>query len=832
MRKSLLFLALSAIFAIGCQTDTTTDNTIENLANEGKTTLTISLAETRISLGNKQSGKYPVYWNEGDKIVVNGALSEEVVINKDNKSRAAFTIKSLLNYPYSITYPYSEATTADEPIVEFPAEQIYTEGSFATGSTPVCGYAAQEVELITLSHLAGVLRFPVKSKYESTILEKIVITSTSGTKISGEFAVNCKNATIEATENSQSVITYTLPKNFTLSKTKSSVFYISIPAVNVGNCKIEFIEASGEKMVCNWTPTATIKAGIVREFKEITYECKANLALELLPTEEDELTIFHKNIYGYVKYSDGTPIKGVAVSDGFQVTTTDSKGYYEFKNVTPQTWYIYCSLPADVKVPINEFGQPCFFQKYPANSPQHDFTFERLSGGKEKEFNIFAIADTQPGSNLQLERFRIQAAPEIKSYSKSLGLPCYGIVLGDLVNSKPEFMPLMRDELNASKTGMPIFAVMGNHDHISYSSTNPAFPDERNSSYMLKIQRGFEECFGPVNYSFNRGDVHIIGMRNVKHLNNTNVSDYTTGFTTEQFEWLTQDLALVPKNKMVVLCVHIPILNNGKVGDGSYRQEVLNLMDQYAEAHILSGHTHYMRPYDHVWQKTGHKIYEHCISSTRYDMADSNIHRDGTPCGYAVLKVKDNAFVDWYYKGTPYGLNTRDDQMRIYRGNATFGTTPTEADTNGTMGYYQFPYDSDIILANIYSSDPGWKVEVYEDGQYTGKMTHIYNLTGAEWENLAGDGSYANPRRVKAGLECSRDWFAVGILMGYLGSAINNNYNTCHTMWKYTLKNPDAQHIEVRATDRFGYVYKEDKITDNSNLEYIFYNPEHNPKIE
>ena len=831
MKKTLLFWAFIAIFAVGCQTDTTTDNII-NITNGDNTTLDISLSDTRISLGEKQNGNYPVYWSEGDKIVVNGTPSSKIKIDEDDKRHAIFSFNKSLSYPYTITYPYSEVTTAQKPIVEFPAEQNYIEDTFDANSTPMCGYVASEGDKIALSHLAGVLRMPIKSAYDNTILEKVVITATSGAKLAGEFLVDCVNAKITATENTQSSITYTLPSNFKLSKIVGTPLYISISAGFIGDCRIEFIEKSGGKMTCSWAPSSPVKAGIIREFKGITYEYKAGATLELLPVEEDDLYAYFSKIYGYVRYSNGSPISGVAVSDGFQVTTTNSKGYYELKNVTPQSWYIYCSLPADVKVPIDELGRPCYFKKYPSSSPQYDFTFEKLAGGKEKEFNIFAIADTQPGNDLQLERFRIQIAPEIKSYSKSLGLPCYGIVLGDLVNSKPDFMPLMRDELHVNKTGMPIFTVMGNHDHIAYSSSNPAFTDERNGSYMLKIQRGFEECFGPVNYSFNRGDVHIVGMRNVKHLDNISVSNYTTGFTEEQFEWLKQDLALVSKDKTVVLCVHIPMFNNGKVGDGSYRKEVLNLMNEYAEAHILSGHTHYMHPYDHVLNKTGYKIYEHCIASTRFDMSESNIHRDGTPCGYSVITVKNGAFVDWYYKGATYGMNTRDDQMNIYRGNTIIGATPTGSDKYGTKGYYQFPYDSDVILANIYSSDPGWNVEVYEDGVYSGKMKHFYNLTGGEFENLDGDGSYENPRRVKAGLENCRDWWAVGILMGYLGSEINNNYNTCYTMWKYTLKNPDAKHIEVRATDRFRYVYKEDKITDNTNSEYAFYNPEHNPKIE
>ncbi|MBP3551456.1 MAG: calcineurin-like phosphoesterase C-terminal domain-containing protein [Alistipes sp.] len=823
MKKNLLLLVFTAILTVGCQDDSTTDNHIGNITNEGNTTLDISIANTRISLGDKQNGSYPVYWSEGDKIAINGISSEKIQINENDKSRAFFSFNQTLKYPYAITYPYSTATSAQKAIVEFPAKQNYVENSFDTNSSPMCGYVTEEGDVITLSHLAGALRIPMRSKYENTILEKIVITSTTGGKLAGEFSVDCKNAKITPTEKTQSSITYTLPSNFKLSQIVGTPFYFSVPAGYIGESKIEFIEVSGAKMVCYWSPATPVKAGIVREFKGLTYEYKAGGVLEPLPTEEDEFTVFYKRIYGHVRYSDGSPISGVAVSDGFQVVSTDSNGYYELKNVTPQSWYIYCSIPADVKVPIDEFGRPCYFKKYPSNSPCYDFTFEKLAGGKEKKFSIFAIADTQPGNTDQLNHFIAHAAPDIKSYSKSLSTPCYGVVLGDLVNSKPQLMESMRDELAYNKTGIPIFAVMGNHDHISYNSNNPVFPDERNGSYVLKIQRGFEECFGPVNFSFNRGDAHIIGMRNVKHTDNISVSSYTTGFTTEQYEWLKQDLALVPKDKMVILCVHIPILNGGKNGDGSYRQEILTLMDQYAEAHVLSGHTHYMRPYDHVWHKTGHKIYEHCISSTRQDMLESNIHRDGTPCGYAILEANGSSFVDWYYKGFTDGMTTRDDQMRIYRGGTIIGAEPTDTDKYGTMGYYQLPFDNGTLLANIYSSDPSWNVEVYEDGNYSGKMTYFYNLNDSEYDKLVGDGTYENPRRVADGVECSRDFWAIGILFGHLGSNTGNNYNTCFTMWKYTLKNPNAKHIEVRATDRFGYVYSEDTITDNTNSEDAFY---------
>ena len=829
MKRILLILSVAAMLLAGCHNDLSDDAPI-NGGNESKeVTLALSLSQTRTSLGEKAGDSYPAYWSEGDRVVVNGVLSETAEIDATTASMANFVVNSTLSYPYYITYPYTASTTAEKSVVNFPAEQEYTEGSFAVGSAPMCGYV-ESGKRATLSHLASILRFAMTAETEEVVLKQIVLSS--DVAIAGTFEVNCQAGTIAPTEQSQKRIVYTLPANFALSTSEASIFYIALAAVEVGTCKIEFIDSTGEKMTATWSPNKPLSKGVVREFKPIVYAPRVSTTLQPLAVEDDSLSIYYKKIYGHVRYSDGSPIAGVAVSDGFQVVQTDSKGYYELTGVTPQSWYIYCSLPSEVEVPINEYGQPCFFKKYPSSTPQYDFTFEKLPNGKETEFVLFGLADTQPSTTAHIDRFNVQAAPEIKSYSKSLGMPCYGIVLGDMVGSKPNLMEPMRDALSKSKTGMPIFACYGNHDHILCDTSHPAFPDERNKDSYIKLQRDFEECFGPVNYSFNRGDVHIISMRNVLNTSDVSVSEYKSGLTPEQFEWLKQDLALVPKSKMVVFCVHIPILNNGTLGDGTYRKEVLTMLNEYAEAHILSGHTHYMHPYDYVWNKTGFNIYEHCIASTRQDMMESNIHRDGTPCGYNIFKIKNNKFVDWYYKGYPYGMNTRDYQIRLHRGGSVFGAEPSGGDTYGTKGYYQLPYDNGTLLANIFSSDPSWRVEVYEDGVLTGTMTSYFKATGSEYNNLVGDGTLESPRRLPDGVETSRDFWAISILYGYLGSSLGNNYNTSRTMWKYTLKNPDAKHIEVRTADRFGYEYRCDRIEDNSDLGYAFYDPQYNPVIE
>ena len=844
MKKFSLILAIVAIFAVGCQTDNTSDNAVG--VGDGAI-LSVALPQTRTSLGEPDGNNYPVYWSEGDKIVVNGTLSEEIKINAEDNSRAEFLIKPTPSYPLHITYPYCATTTAEQAVVEFVAEQAHVEGSFALGSAPMCGYAEVQTKTVAMKHLAGVLRFPVKAKFAGSVLEKIVVTAENS--IAGEFNVDCQSVAITPTANVGNVVTYSLPSNFALSTTKESVFYIALPAVELGDCTVEFIETTGEKMVATWSPSKPLSKGVVREFNTIIYEPKSDVVLQALEAVEDEFAVYYKDVHGYVRYSDGSPIANVAVSDGFQVVTTDSNGYYEMSGVTPETWYIYCSLPADVKVPIDDLGRPCYFKKYPANSPQYDFTFEKLPGGKEEEFVIFALADVQPGRKSHAERFMAQATPEIKNYSQSLSLPCYGIALGDIISNtsgnEAFLFAEIQQALSAHNIGIPVFAVYGNHDNRDFNANNPVFPDERNSTFNLKIQRAFEDTFGPANYSFNRGDVHIVTLRNTQYSGNVAPNgSIVMCFTDEQYEWLQQDLALVDKGKTVIFCVHIPIFNS----NNAHVQDVLNLLDEFNEAHILSGHLHFRKCYDHVANKTGHKVYEQSWSSCGA-VANGhgvNINCDGAPTGYGVITIRNSKMVKSFHKGYAYGMNNPDYQIRLHRGNDITGAAIPEGDANtyGTKGFYRFPYDSNTIIANVFSSDHyTWTVEVWKYDETTGKRTtKIGNMTSLApyykiplYDDLVGSFTYEDPKRPAATVTNSgRDFWTIGVLLGYLGkSSTSRLYHECHTLWKYTLSDADADaKVMVVARDRWGNEYTETKFQVGTDIGHAIYDASLNPTAE
>lgn len=789
--------------------------------------LKVAIPESRTVFGEKEGSVYPIYWDEDDCISVNGVASQAIEIDSENRSSATFDFgNNELTYPYAITYPHTSSAST----VTFPTEQQYTPNSILCDALPMCGYSDKGRQSVSMKHLASILRISMKSSISGVKLKTIHITA-SERSVAGEFVVDCKNATITPTDNSTNTILYHLPKDYTLSCSERNIFYIAVASGNLGSCKIVLTTESGNTMQLRWE-TAQAKAGVVHEFADITYTANGVATLQAMGSEQDSFLHRYKTVCGYVRDTEQNPIAGVSVSDGFTVVTTNNAGYYEF-DISQDAWYVYISIPAEYKIPTNSEGLPCFFKRYPGTSKWFNFTLERLEGGKEREFMLFALADPQTGKISNVQRFATQVAPEVRSYSASLGKPCYGITLGDIISMgsstdiSQTVLPAMQEAMHADKMGMPIFQVMGNHDNCFMNATHiVAGKDVREIN--LNIQRMFEEAFGPINYSFNRGDAHIIGMRNVqwKSGDDCSTDNTRTAFTEEQYKWLVADLAQVKKDKAVVLCVHIPLYNNGKIGDGSYRQEVLTLLDDFAEAHVLSGHLHYQHNYDHnTATNSTHKIYEHAQAAINGASWSSNINGDGVPNGYGVYHFDGNTIKDWYYKGYAQGMNRRDYQIRLYRGNAITGAAIAGSNSNKTKGYYQFGYDEDTLLANVFNSDTNWKVEVYEDGVYSGKMT---SLSAYHWDvtydELIGNYVYDDPKRPPQGVECGRDFWAVGILCGYLGA--NNGglyYKHCYQMWKYKLKNKNAQ-IEVRATDRKGNIYTCSTITDGRDMTYALYN--------
>ena len=263
----IFMVMAAALFAFSCVTDSIEESAIH--VGKGATSLTVSLEESKTQLGERNAdGKYPLYWSEGDQIAINGVASEPLSASYNGNAVATFQFGATLNAPYCLVYPAvagaGEGTTYP---VNFLAEQAYTEGTFAAGAAPMYGYAASASDAVQINHLTGILRLAIKGNGEA--LTSVVFTSGLG-KIAGPFTVDCTNGTLTAQEGASNTVTLTFAEPLVLGA-ETQYLYIAVPAGSYGEFGVTLHTAT-DKMAVKFDSTSKpIAAGMVREFKELTY---------------------------------------------------------------------------------------------------------------------------------------------------------------------------------------------------------------------------------------------------------------------------------------------------------------------------------------------------------------------------------------------------------------------------------------------------------------------------------------------------------------------------------------------------------------------------------
>lgn len=437
-----------------------------------------------------------------------------------------------------------------------------------------------------------------------------------------------------------------------------------------------------------------------------------------------------KNLKGRVT-SGKKGIKGVVVSDGYNVVATDDKGKYEFE-LHPEAVSIFISTPAGYEfIHENNIARHYKLAKDISFKKDVDFVLKPI-GKDDNEHQFFIWADPQVKNANDVEKMMSQSVPDVQKLVAAAGSGAilHGITVGDIVWDE---LKLFDDYSNAvDKMGIPFFQCIGNHD-MDYDKGGDEASDDT-----------FQQTFGPTCYSFNRGQVHYVVMDNVRYLGKDR--EYDGYFQQYQLEWLKKDLSFVPKGKLIILCVHIPV-----------HKGVKNNNDLYAiledrKVHIMSGHTHY---HENVIKDN---IYEHNHGTVCGAWWTGPICGDGTPCGYGVYTVKGTE-LKWHYQST--GENV-DHQMKIF------------------MNDYNAKEKQ--VLVNIWNHDPEWRTEYSIDGETKGALEQFEGFDPAAYKTLVGPDlpkprGFAEPRKTD-----------------HLFKAIVP---------------ADAKQIVVTATDRFGKKFTE-----------------------
>lgn len=480
-------------------------------------------------------------------------------------------------------------------------------------------------------------------------------------------------------------------------------------------------------------------------------------------------------LYGVVTNTQtGQGIENIVVSDGFICVTTDSNGVYQIVR-NENCEMVNISIPAEYEIPVDGGNHPAFYKRFIISKDEkfrHDFALTPLPGGKQSEFTLLTLADIQLHDTNDADRFRDETMPDIDQLLPTLVNPI-AVTLGDDTNKNNSAMWTKVKQITANQK-VSIFHCMGNHDHLNELSPD----DHSKSTTYWKSVENFHKYFGPQNYSFSRSDTHIVVMDNALHGETPPPGEdyeYAAGFYDWQFEWLKQDLSYVPKDKMVLLCVHIPF-RDGKGGNHSderYRQKVLNLLSEYQEVHLLIGHTHKQSTWIHT--VNGKKIYEHIHGAVCGGMWHSTVCVDGTPNGYGVYTISGNTLKDWYYKATGYDP---DMQIRAYDGGQTFYDPRLNQSKSAKQNYYsKYSWSAPgYIIANIWNIEHGdWDVTLWQNGKQVATMSKI----------------------------AEREWWVAYWFLEVLGTTSDGYRGSTKHLYKGKLADKNAP-FTIRAVDKSG----------------------------
>lgn len=437
------------------------------------------------------------------------------------------------------------------------------------------------------------------------------------------------------------------------------------------------------------------------------------------------------NLRGLITDQTGNPIEGVAVSDGYDVVTTDVNGVYQFA-AHEDARILSVSVPAEYEIPYKD-NRPDFWR--PIDPTEYeirtDFTFKRRASSAEN-FTIFSLADTHVKTAEHYTRFSTETMADLETlvdygnYNEN----SFAVILGDIVFDGYEQVENVKTSLVNSP--VPVFPCFGNHDCSSSVGETE-----------LELISKYQQHFGPVDYSFNIGKAHVVFMKDMiyegKEPYGTEGHYYVQGILDHQLEWLKKDLDAVEdkENKLIIMCVHIPLRGTGN--NSKNYKAVVNEMLKFKEAHVLSGHHHGV--YNHIPSSDvtigGKNFYDHNQVAAAGAWWKSHLNPDGSPNGYMVYNISGNTIADYAFKGTNQNAGY---QMRVYDGGVTYTAPfPMWEYSNWTQSFKWSSLGMDLtgkFVVHVFNADiRDWEVNFVQNGVST-PMTR----TSSAWYDMA---SYA-----------------------------------------------------------------------------------------
>ncbi len=501
-------------------------------------------------------------------------------------------------------------------------------------------------------------------------------------------------------------------------------------------------------------------------------------------------TVFLDMNNNQVKDENEEGLSGVRVSNGLDIVLTDADGRYSL-TVDDDT-ILFVIKPRGYMTPVNEDRLPQFYYIYkPNGSPDglkyagvaptgplpESIDFPLYEQQEPDTYKILVFGDTQPRSMREIEWLAHDVIEEV------IGTEAvFGISLGDLVGDNLNLFQPLNEVM--STVGIPWYNVYGNHD-MNRVANDDKYADET-----------FERVYGPTCYSFEWGPVHFINIDNVNFFrDDADKPAYTSEVGEKQLTYIKNDLAYVPKEKLVVVSFHIPLTEMSDV------DKLMNLLGDRPHTLSLSAHTHMQRDDfvgpEHGWHgDESHHHHNHATTSGSWWQGTLDevgiphtTMRDGAPNGYGIFTFKGNKYsIRFKAARRPAGY-----QMNIW--------TPWEVEKDET--------GNTDILVNVFGGTKRSTVEyrLGEKNEWT-KMKYTPQKDPFFLDVKARDEVINIERKMHNVVRNTMETFMKeGTELPERGKSLSYGVPKSYHMWQAKLPDnvPVGTHvIHVRTTDMFG----------------------------
>ncbi len=456
-------------------------------------------------------------------------------------------------------------------------------------------------------------------------------------------------------------------------------------------------------------------------------------ALSSLPSgDERALTgvVFHDRTSAGVRQPGDAGLAGVLVSNGVDVAVTNVDGNWRLPARLGE--HVFVVKPTDWSLPCGANGLPAMSRIVDESSSAQSINFGLLKTIEPRAFDVALLADTQPQTHLEMGYLRDSVLPAVIDCQAA-----FVINHGDIVFDRPDLHGRYLDLV--AGTGLHWHHCPGNHD-MNAGGPSSCFDT-------------WKKTFGPCHYALQYGGATFILLNNVERLaagqHTSDGYDYRGALGRDQLLFVDRILRHVPKEQLVVLSMHIPLVGfedpSEPAGITADRKELLSLLSGRPNTLSLAGHTH-TTEHHYLGHEEGflgpgthhhHVLTAACGSwwSGPFDAAGKPLalSRDGTPMGFHMLEVSRSSYRTRF---VPVG-GAAHEQVRLALESTDRAPGETVSRRTPLSGSLQSQECIDaFIVANVFDGGPRTSVTCRLTGR-TRDVLHVSHRLALQRERLS-----------------------------------------------------------------------------------------------